>query len=134
MKRAYTKAKLCENDGMDIAICAAVGVLAGIFGGLFGIGGGVVVVPALVYLAGFTQQKAQGTSLAALLAPVGILGALTYAKVGGVEWKSAAIIAVGFILGAYGGAKVAIVLDELLMRRLFAAFLVLIAVQLALKK
>lgn len=119
---------------MDIAICLAIGLVSGVCGGLFGIGGGIVVVPGLIYLLGFQQQKAQGTSLAALLAPIGVLGALAYAKTGNVDWKSAGLIAFGFIFGAFGGAKIAIGMDEVTMRRVFAGFLVVIAAQLVLKK
>ena len=119
---------------MDIAICLAIGLLAGVCGGLFGIGGGIVVVPGLVCLLGFQQHRAQGTSLAALLAPIGILGAFAYAKTGAVDWKAATLIALGFIFGALGGARIAIGMDEVTMRRIFAGFLVVLAVQLLMKK
>jgi uncharacterized membrane protein YfcA len=119
---------------MELVIGAVIGICAGILGGLFGIGGGILIVPACIYLLGFTQARAQGTSLVALLLPVGILGVLNYAKAGNVDWKVGAVIAVLFVGGAYFGSKIALSIDENLLRKLFAGFLVLIAIQLFLKK
>ena len=73
---------------MELVIGAVIGICAGILGGLFGIGGGILIVPACIYLLGFTQARAQGTSLVALLLPVGILGVLNYAKAGNVDWRT----------------------------------------------
>jgi uncharacterized protein len=119
---------------MAILLCLLIGLLGGVCGGLFGIGGGVVIVPALVLAMGFTQHRAQGTSLVALLAPVGILGVMNYYKAGSVDFKSGALIALGFVGGTYIGSKISLSLDETLLRRIFAAFLVLVAVQLVIKK
>lgn len=119
---------------MVIAICLLIGIVAGILGGLFGIGGGIVIVPLLIAVFGFSQLKAQGTSLVALLAPVGLLGLMNYVKSDNADLAKGAWIAAGFILGAFLGSKVAIGLDDLLMRRIFAGFLVLVAVYLFLKK
>lgn len=119
---------------MDVVISIAVGLLAGVLGGVFGIGGGILIVPACIYLLGFSQQKAQGTSLVALLAPVGVFGVMNYAKAGNVDWKVGSFIAVAFIGGAYFGSKMAMSIDEVLLRKLFAGFLVLIAIQLFFKK
>lgn len=83
------------------------GLVAGIAAGFFGIGGGLVIVPALVYFAGFSQHKATGTSLAILLPPLGIGAVYEYAKKGNVDWTAAAIIAVLLALGAWFGGKYA---------------------------
>ena len=119
---------------MDIVFGLIIGVLAGILGGMFGIGGGILIVPACIYLLGMTQQKAQGTSLVALLAPVGLLGVMNYAKAGNVDWRVGGCIAVTFIGGVYFGSKLSLTLDENLLRKLFAGFLVLVAIQLFFKK
>lgn len=119
---------------MDILAFLLIGALAGVMGGLFGIGGGIVIVPCLVYLRGFSQKSAQGTSLLALIAPVGILALLNYHKEKLVDYRAGLLVAAGFVLGGFLGSKIAIGLDEVMMRRSFAVFLVLVAVQLFLKK
>jgi uncharacterized protein len=119
---------------MTILLCLLIGLVGGVSGGLFGIGGGVVIVPAMILLLGFSQHRAQGTSLVALLAPVGIFGVANYYKAGNVDLKLGLIIALGFLGGAYIGSKVALSLDETLLRRIFATFLVFLAIQLFLKK
>lgn len=111
-----------------------IGLAAGVLSGLFGIGGGVIVVPALLFLVGLTQREATGTSLAALLLPVGVLGVLTYSRVGAVKLPVAALLALGLLVGTFLGSKVALSLPEVSLRRGLAALLVLVAVQLVLKK
>jgi uncharacterized membrane protein YfcA len=105
----------------------AIGLGAGVLAGLFGIGGGVVIVPALVLLARLEPQVATGTSLAALLLPVGALGAWAYYKQGFVQVKPALGIAIGLLFGAWFGARIAVGMSPLLLRRSFAVFLALIA-------
>jgi len=83
------------------------GLIAGIAAGFFGVGGGLIIVPSLVYFAGFSQHKATGTSLAILLPPLGLGAVLEYVKEGNVDWKAAAIISVLFALGAWAGGKYA---------------------------
>lgn len=119
---------------MDALVFALIGVFAGTVGGLFGIGGGVVILPALIYLKGFEQKMAQGTSLVALLAPVGLLGLMNYHKAGLADLKAGAWIALGFFGGAFLGSKIAIGLDEVLMRKGFAVFLMLVALNMFFKK
>jgi len=119
---------------MDVLIFVAIGLLAGIMGGLFGIGGGVIMVPALIFLKGFTQQKAQGTSLAVFMVPVAILGFLNYHKEGNADIYGAAYLAIGVFCGAYFGSKIAVGIDEAILRKLFSLLLVGIAIQLFLKK
>ena len=108
----------------------AFGLVAGVLAGLFGIGGGVVIVPALILIAKFPAQKATGTSLAALLLPVGILGAWRYYSQGNVDIRSALLIALGLLVGAYFGAELALGLPARDLQRLFSVFLAAIAVYL----
>lgn len=119
---------------MEVLAYLLIGVGAGIVGGFFGIGGGVVILPALIFLKGFSQKMAQGTSLVALIAPVGLLGLINYYKDKQVDLQAGGWIALGFFGGGYLGSKIALNLDENLLRKGFAVFLVLIAVQLFFKK
>jgi uncharacterized membrane protein YfcA len=103
-----------------------IGLVVGAFSGVVGIGGGILFVPALVWLLGMNQYKAQGTSLGALLAPVGILAFLEYYRNGQADLRVALLLALGFIVGGYFGAVVAIDIPELWLRRIFAVTLVAI--------
>ena len=111
-----------------------IGVLAGVLGGTFGIGGGILIVPALALTLGFSQQKAQGTSLVALLAPVGALALMEYYRKGEADLKVGGLIACGFLVGGFFGSKIALGLDPLLLRRCFAVFLVVVAAWMAFGK
>lgn len=104
-----------------------IGLLAGILSGIFGIGGGVVIVPALILLAGLAPITATGTSLAALLLPVGALGAWEYYRRGHLNIGAALWVALGLFVGAWLGAKLAHQLSPVQLRRGFAIFLVLVA-------
>ena len=110
-----------------IVIFIAIGLFAGILSGLFGIGGGVVIVPALILLARLTPITATGTSLAALLLPVGALGAWEYYKRGHLNVPAAFFIALGLFFGAWIGARLAQNLSPVQLKRAFAIFLVLVA-------
>jgi uncharacterized protein len=112
---------------MTYVLMGVLGVAAGVLAGLFGVGGGVIIVPGLVLLARFDQHTATGTSLAALLLPVGILGVLEFHKRGQVNVPYAAAVAVGLVLGALLGAKLAGGMSEVMLRRAFGAFLLLVA-------
>jgi uncharacterized membrane protein YfcA len=103
-----------------------VGVVVGMLSGVVGIGGGILFVPALVWLAGMDQHKAQGTSIGALLAPVGILAFWEYYRKGNADIGVAAFLAVGFLVGAYFGAVGAQHISELWLRRVFAITLVVV--------
>ncbi|MCU0622484.1 MAG: sulfite exporter TauE/SafE family protein [Gemmatimonadaceae bacterium] len=105
----------------------AIGFGAGILSGLFGIGGGIVIVPALVFFAKYQQQTAVGTSLGALLLPVGFLGAMAYHRAGHIDVKASGLIALGLFVGALFGAKVALAATGPTLKRAFAVFLVLVA-------
>lgn len=108
-------------------IFIGIGLLAGVLSGVFGIGGGVVIVPALILLAGFAPLVATGTSLGALLLPVGALGAYEYYRKGHLNLGAALWIALGLFLGVYVGARLAQHLSPVQLKRSFAIFLVLVA-------
>ena len=105
----------------------AIGFAAGILAGLFGVGGGLIIVPALILLAQFTPITAIGTSLAALLLPVGALGVWDYYRNGNLNIRAALFIAIGIFLGALIGAKLAHQMSPLQLKRAFAVFLVIVA-------
>lgn len=104
-----------------------VGLAAGVAAGMFGIGGGLIIVPALIFLLGMKEKQAIGTSLAALIPPVGLLGAAEYYRSGYINIKYAALIAVGLFIGAYFGARIVISMPDGLIRRIYAIFLLVIA-------
>jgi uncharacterized protein len=108
----------------------AIGVVAGLLSGLVGVGGGVIVVPALVLLLGYSQKLAQGTTLALLVPPIGILAAITYYRHGDVNLFAASMIAIGFVAGSLLGAKYAVHLSNATLTRLFAVCLLAVAVRL----
>jgi uncharacterized membrane protein YfcA len=112
-----------------ILILILVGIAAGILGGLVGIGGGIIIVPSLVYFLSFSQKAAQGTSLGLLLLPVGILGVLQYYKQGHVDFKIVGLIAIGFLAGSYLGSKVALSLPHDTVKKIFAVLLIVIAIK-----
>jgi len=112
---------------MVYAILLGVGLVAGVFAGMFGIGGGLIIVPALLLLLGMKETEAIGTSLAALIPPVGLLGAFEYYRAGYIHVVYAALIAAGLFIGAYFGARVTIALPPHVVRRAYAVFLLAIA-------
>jgi len=111
-----------------------VGLVAGILSGLFGIGGGVIIVPALVMMFGLSQQTAQGTTLAMLSIPVSLVAALNYTKAGMVSWKFAVILAIGFVIGGFFGSKFAVGIDGAVMKKMFAILMIILAVKMLLEK
>lgn len=116
-----------------LVIFLCIGLVAGVLSGLFGLGGGILIVPALVLLAKFPTKMALGTSLGALLLPVGLLGAYTYWERGDLAPRASLLIAVGLFFGAFLGAKLAQVLSAPALQRLFAVFIMAMAVHLWLK-
>jgi uncharacterized membrane protein YfcA len=106
-----------------------LGLIAGTFSGLVGIGGGTIIVPALVFLFGFSQHQAQGTTLALLVPPIGLLAAWTYYREGYVDLGVAALICAGFFLGGLIGAKLAIKLSDVTLERVFGVALLLISLK-----
>ncbi len=103
-----------------------LGIVVGAFSGIVGIGGGILFVPALVWLLGMSQHKAQGTSLGALLAPIGILAFWEYYRKGNADIRVAILLAIGFLVGGYFGAVGAQHIPELWLRRIFAFTLVMV--------
>ena len=117
---------------MTWTLVSLLGLLAGVISGLFGVGGAVVIIPGLVLIAKLPQHTAHGTSLAALLLPVGVLGVLVYSKRQQVNWGYAAVVAVGLLIGAYFGARLAGSISDVTLRKAFGGFLLLISAKLLL--
>ena len=113
----------------QLLVVAGIGLVAGVLSGLFGIGGGIVLVPMLILLVGLTTTQAVGTSLAALLLPVGALGALEYWRGGFVDLRLAAVLALGLLLGAYLGARLGISLQVEVVQRGFGMLLVIVGIR-----
>jgi uncharacterized protein len=113
-----------------MVVFALIGLAAGILAGLFGIGGGILIVPGLVFLAGMPIRMATGTSLGALLLPVGLLGAIVYWREGNLDLRAALLVAGGLFIGAYLGALLGAEFKPVVLTRLFAILLLLVAVQL----
>ena len=112
-----------------ILLLVIVGLSAGFLSGLIGIGGGVIIVPALVFLVGFTQKQAQGTSLGILLLPVGILAVLQYYKQGYINVNYVLIVSIAFVAGGFFGSKLALTLSDQNMKRIFAVILLFISLK-----
>lgn len=113
-----------------IVVLLLVGVLSGMLSGLIGIGGGIIIVPCLVFFLAFPQKMAQGTSLAVLTLPVVFLGMWQYQKQGYVDFKMVAFLALGFCLGSYFGGKIAVNLPDAILKKIFAVILILVAIKL----
>ena len=112
---------------INIILYLLLGLSAGIISGLIGIGGGIIIVPALVYLFGLTQHQAQGTTLALLVPPIGLLAAWTYYKHGYVNLTIAGFVCIGFLVGGLLGAKIAVGLSNVILRRVFGIALLLVS-------
>jgi uncharacterized protein len=121
--------KKTTMDIQTMLIIILVGIAAGILGGMVGVGGGIIIVPALVYFIGFSQKTAQGTSLGLIMLPVGIFGVLQYYKQGHVDFKVVGMLAVGFLLGSYFGSKIALSLPQETVKKIFAVLMILIAIK-----
>ena len=112
-----------------IIILVLIGLAAGILGGLVGVGGGIIIVPSLIYFLGFSQKEAQGTSLGILLLPVGIFGVLQFYKAGYVDMRSVWLVSFGFLVGSYFGSKIALSLPQETVKKIFAILMILIALK-----
>ena len=113
-----------------LLILLLIGLCAGILSGMVGVGGGIVIVPALVFFMGYSQHQAQGTTLAMFLVPIGILGAMNYYKAGYVEIKTALIIASTFVIGSYIGSKFVLGLDQQLVKKIFGFLTLIVSIKL----
>ena len=116
-------------SALVIILLLLIGLAAGITSGLVGIGGGILIVPGLVYLLGFSQKMAQGTSLGILLLPVGILAVWQFYKGGYVDVKSVALVAIAFVVGGYFGSKITLALPEDVVKKVFAILMLVISIK-----
>ena len=117
-----------------LLILIVIGIITGVMAGMLGIGGAIIMIPALVLLMGFSQQTAQGTSLAVMLPPIGILAAYNYYKAGQVNIKFAIVLAVFFLVGSYFGSKMALTLPQPVLKKIFGVLLLLVAAKMLLSK
>jgi len=117
-----------------ILILIVIGIITGIMAGMLGIGGAIIMIPALVFILGISQQTAQGTSLAVMLPPIGILAAYNYYKAGQVNIKFAIILAVFFLVGSYFGSKLALTLPQNVLKKVFGVLLLLVALRMLFSK
>jgi uncharacterized membrane protein YfcA len=113
-----------------ILILVVIGLLAGMLSGFVGVGGGIIIVPALVYMLGFSQHQAQGTSLFVLSIPVVILATMNYWKTGNVNWKFGLIIALTFVLGGYIGSKLSLKISPGIVKFLFGILMAYVSFRL----
>jgi uncharacterized membrane protein YfcA len=123
-----------KRDTMDTFLLILVGLAAGILSGLLGIGGGILIVPCLVFIFGLSQHAAQGTTLALMIPPIGLLAAWTYYKQGHVDIRMAALICLGFFVGGLFGAKLAGLINGALLQKLFGVALLITALKMILAK
>ena len=114
---------------LNVVLYLLLGLTAGVFSGLMGIGGGLIIIPTLVLLFGMSQHMAQGTTLALMVPPIGLLAAWTYYKGGSVDLKVAALICLGFFVGGLIGAKFATNIPEIALRKIFGAVMLAVSVK-----
>jgi uncharacterized membrane protein YfcA len=117
-----------------LLILIVIGIITGFMAGMLGIGGAIIMIPALVFLLGISQQTAQGTSLAVMLPPIGILAAYNYYKAGQVNIKFALILAAFFLVGSYFGSKLALDIPQAILKKIFGVLLLLVAAKMLLSK
>jgi uncharacterized protein len=117
-----------------LLILLLIGVVTGVLAGMLGIGGAIIMIPAMVFLLGFSQHMAQGTSLAVMLPPIGIFAAYNYWKAGNVNIIFALILAVAFIIGSYFWSKIALKIPENILKKIFGVLLLLVAAKMLLSK
>jgi uncharacterized protein len=116
-------------DVQTLLIIITVGIAAGILSGLVGVGGGIIIVPSLVYFLAFSQKTAQGTSLALIMLPVGIFGVLQYYKQGHVDFKIVGLLAIGFLAGSFFGSRIALSISQDMLKKVFAILMIIIAIK-----
>lgn len=118
----------------EIAILLLTGLISGVLSGALGIGGGIIVVPALVFFLGLTQHSAQGTSLFFMLFPVGLLGVMNYYKQGFVNIKFGLILAIAFFIGSYFGSVISLKIDDAILKRIFGVLFFFVGLKMILGK
>ena len=116
-------------DASTGIILILTGLAAGVLSGFVGVGGGMIIVPSLIYILGLSQFEAQGTSLALMLPPIGILAAMNYWKADAINWKYAGIIAVFFVVGGYFGSKWSLKLDESVVKLIFGLLMLFVSIK-----
>jgi len=114
---------------LQFAGLLVLGIATGYFSGLIGLGGGVLIVPALIYFFGLSQPQAQGTTLAMMLPPIGLMAVMVYNQKGLIDWRIAGILCIGFLIGSPFGAKLAVGLSTLTLKRIFSVSLFLISLK-----
>lgn len=117
-----------------LIILIVIGILSGILAGVFGVGGAIIVIPALVVILGLSQHNAQGTSLAFMLPPVGILATWNYWKAGHVDWKIALVLSLTFVVGAYFGSRLSINISDKMLRKMFGILMMVMAIKMIFTK
>ena len=117
-----------------LLILLGIGIITGVMAGMLGIGGAIIMTPALLYFMGFSQHMAQGTSLAVMLPPIGIIAAYNYYKAGEVNIKFALILAAAFLLGSYFGSRYALTLPQAVLKKIFGVLLLLVAAKMLFSK
>ena len=117
-----------------IVVLIFIGLAAGLLSGIIGIGGGLIMIPLLIILLGLDQHTAQGTSLAVMLPPIGILAAMNYYKSGNLNWEYALIIATTFIVGGYFGSKIALQLSPQVLRKVFGVIMLVASLKMIFSK
>ncbi|GAA4735814.1 sulfite exporter TauE/SafE family protein [Flavisolibacter ginsenosidimutans] len=115
--------KKTTMSGQIVLLLLLIGLAAGILSGLVGVGGGIIIVPALMFFVGFSQKEAQGTSLGLLLLPIGILAVINYYNQKLIDVKVVGMMALGFLVGGYLGSKLALVISENALKKIFAVVL-----------
>ena len=118
----------------QLFILIIIGLISGLLSGVFGIGGAIIVIPALVFIIGLSQHQAQGTSLAFMLPPVGILAAWNYYKEGYINWKIALVLSLTFFIGAYLGSRFSLNISDRTLRRMFGVLLMVMAIKMIFSK
>ena len=118
-----------KMEPATILTLLVIGVFAGMLSGFVGVGGGIIIVPALVFFLGFTQHQAQGTSLAMMIPPIGIMAVYNYYRSGNVNLWAAAILCLTFFVGAYFGSKISLKLDQVQVKRIFGAVMLLVSIK-----
>jgi len=118
----------------QLFILIVIGIISGLLSGIFGIGGAIIVIPALVFIIGLSQHEAQGTSLAFMLPPVGVLAAWNYYKEGYINWKIALVLSLTFFVGAYLGSRFSLNVSDRTLRRMFGILLMVMAIKMFFSK
>ena len=119
---------------MQQSLYIILGLVAGIFGGVFGIGGGTILIPVMVYIFGLTQHQAQGTTLAAMVPPIGLLAAWRYWHAGNVKLSMAGFICIGFLVGGLIGANLVQNVSDPILKKFFGVFLLLVSLEMIFRK